>query len=380
MIGIVVVCYNRTDGMRRILSSLSKACHNGDEVALVISIDKGQIQDELIGIANDFIWEHGQKVVRAFDERQGLRKHIIACGDLTSEYESVVVLEDDLIVAEGFYDYVKQAMDFYGDSDAISGVSLYKHMTNPGSGRPFEPQKNGYDTFLFQFAQSWGQSWNKRMWESFKKWYLEHEGNLESDGIIPEYVARWNDKSWLKYYIKYTAEMGKYFVYPYTSLSTNNSDIGEHCIYPNNDFQVSMLEGTLTYKFPSVDEAIKYDAFFERIFENGVLDNVGGKAIIDLYGLKHSFNDADFLFSTQRLNYRIVKQIALKYRPQEINCVYPTEGKGIFLYDLHKSCRNKYRNQYAVVRYDVKAIRWKKTLIHAIQGIRMSILSRIKRS
>ena len=44
--------------------------------------------------ATEYNWEYGEKIVRTFPERQGLKKHILQCGDYTSKYDVVVILED----------------------------------------------------------------------------------------------------------------------------------------------------------------------------------------------------------------------------------------------------------------------------------------------
>ena len=93
--------------------------------------------------------------------------------------------------------------------------------------------------------------------------------------------------------MRYIVEKDKYFVYPYFSLSTNASDAGEHCRIPNNDFQVSLIQGKFNYRLPSFDDAIKYDVFFERIGLN-VLSELEGRVILDLYGNRKSFGNADY--------------------------------------------------------------------------------------
>ena len=153
---IVAVGYNRPDSIEQLLKSLLNANYAGDQVDLVVSLDKGQRQQEIVTVAEKMSWPHGEKIVRAFPERQGLRAHIIQCGDLTEKYDAVVVLEDDLMVAPHFYSYVKQTVDRYVDDDRIAGISLYKHQTHPGVNRPFEPANNGYDVYMQQFAMSWG--------------------------------------------------------------------------------------------------------------------------------------------------------------------------------------------------------------------------------
>lgn len=378
-IAIITVGYNRPDSMQQLLNTVVNADYENDKVDLIISIDKGERQSEIIRVAENIKWSYGEKKIRAFSERQGLRNHIIQCGDMTEYYDAVVVLEDDLMVSKYYYTYVKQALAFYCDDCKIAGISLYKHQTHPGVYRPFEPVNNGYDVYMQQFAMSWGQCWSNTMWKKFKNWYLENEQkDLTEGNVLPEYISNWNKQSWLKYYMRYIVEKDKYFVYPYFSLSTNASDAGEHCRIPNNDFQVSLIQGKFNYRLPSFDDAIKYDVFFERIGLN-VLSELEGRVILDLYGNRKSFGNADYAISTARRSFKVVKTIQLKYRPIEMNLEIPIEGEGIYVYDLHSKEMKPNGNEKINIRYDVRAIHWKKMIYIGFLGFVDALIDRLKR-
>lgn len=378
-IALVAVGYNRSDSIEQLLQSLLRAEYENDRVDLIISLDKGPKQQEVVSVAESFKWTYGEKVIRVFSERQGLRSHIIQCGDLTEKYDAVVVLEDDLMVAPHFYSYVKQAVDYYKDNEHIAGISLYKHQTHPGVNRPFEPAHNGFDVYMQQFAMSWGQCWTRRMWEQFRAWYNKNENKDLSEGeLLPAYVAHWNKQSWLKYYMRYIVENDKYFVYPYFSLSTNASDAGEHCRIPNNDFQVALQEGDMEYRFPNFENAVKYDVFFERVGID-IFPELKGKKLLDLYGDRISYGDADYLISTKSLPYKVIRSIQLRVRPAEMNCIMPSGGNGAFVYDLKEAATTPKTNQDILTRYDVRSLHWKKTLHIGWTGFIDAILNKIQR-
>ncbi|ELC8416279.1 TPA: hypothetical protein ACY4R8_001824 [Clostridium perfringens] len=378
---IVAVGYNRPDSMETLLNSINLAENIENNVDIVISIDKGERQGEIVDVSEKFKWKYGEKIIRAFPERQGLRNHIIQCGDLTEKYDAVIVLEDDLIVSPYFYSYVKQAVEFYEDEDSVAGISLYKHQFHPGVSRPFEAEHNGYDSYMMQFAQSWGQCWTKKMWSRFKEWYLKNKNKDLSEGnILPGYISRWDKHSWLKYYMRYIVETDKYFVYPIISLSSNRSEVGQHCRIPNNDYQVSMLQGNMDFKFPTFDEAIKYDVFFERVgIENKVFPECKGEILLDLYGNRTDYKNKKYVVSTNSLPYKKVKSFGLVLRPIEQNCIFPQEGKGIILYDLSKKDNITKINKDYLTRFDIKGIHWKKLLHMGFSGFVDAISYRITR-
>ena len=108
---IVVVGYSRPDTLKRLLQSVGNATYHDSDIDLIISLDKADNEEDVVKVANDFEWRFGKKTIRRFPERQGLRKHIIQCGDLTEKYGAVIILEDDLLVAPDYYEYVKAALD-----------------------------------------------------------------------------------------------------------------------------------------------------------------------------------------------------------------------------------------------------------------------------
>lgn len=376
---VVAVGYNRPGSMKRLLDSLCNANYD-TPCDLIISLDYGKDQEKLIEIGKTVDWKYGEKKIRAFKENQKLRNHILQCGDLTDEYDAVIVLEDDLVVAEGFFRYVTEAVEFYKDDDSIAGISLYTHRTNLGNGRPFEAQFNGYDVFLMQYAMSWGQCWTRKQWRGFREWY-NIQDDIADDGVIPSYVVAWNQQSWLKYYIRYTAEKGMFHVYPYFSLSTNGSEVGEHNDQKSNAYQVPLVYGNVkNYRFPTTKQAVKYDSYFERMFEDSDLLQFQGKVLMDLYGLRKQYKDAEVLISTQVLDYRIVKKFGLQYRPHELNVFYQEAGDGIYLYDLKFRQKNPDKeNKLWLVSYDVKAEPPRMTLLHGWNGMNNSIKTRLKR-
>lgn len=378
-IAVIIVGYNRLESIVNLSSSLSRAEY-GRTVDLIFSIDKGRNQQKIVDFAENFEWPNGSKRVRAFRERQGLRKHVVQCGDLTDEYDSVVVLEDDLEVSPYFLSYVQEMIEAYGDDPDIAGISLYKHEQHPGVCRPFEPAHDGTDVFLMQYAMSWGQCWTRSMWRYFREWYGANEdADLSRGDLLPAYISGWNGQSWLKYYMRYLVETGKYFIYPRVSLATNSSDVGEHCAVPNNDYQTSLLDGPMMFRVAPSNELMRYDVFFERMgISEDVFPKYEGRKLLDLYGCRGDYGDADYLISTRRLPYRVLESVQLKYRPIECNCLRPVPGNGIYLYSLKDGCGlPDVDNRDTLTRYEVRSIHWKRLLHLGLFGFADAVKRKI---
>lgn len=356
---IVVIAYNREKSLQRLLLSLEKAEYYGDNITLIISIDKSEnplVQE----YAEAFIWTHGEKIVNVQDHNLGLKKHVLKCGNYLNTYDldAVIVLEDDVWVSEAFYNYARQVIPYYKDCRQLAGISLYTHLWYIPCERPFIPQPSTYDTYFMKYAQSWGQIWLKDSWNEFYDWYLKQDDCFEPSPQIPRNLWTWPDSSWLRYHIKYCITENKYFVYPYNSLTTNFSDVGSNYQRIDNSTQVPVLYGKdKNYRFaPFGQNAIRYDEFWERENLEKFLEIPESTLSVDLYGFRNDTGSKKYLLTLEHKNYKIIKQFALRYRPHEINIIENQEGNEIFLYDLEQQEKQNFHNDPITTKwiYDFK--------------------------
>ena len=376
---IVVVAYNRAKSLKRILYSISKGNYsNLNNIELIISIDRGN-NDDVLNVANEFIWEYGTKTVIYQESNLGLRAHILKCGALTKKYGSIILLEDDLYVSPEFYKYACQALEFSVNKEYIGGISLYNHKINVLVNEPFTPNEDGYDNWYFQLASSWGQAWSETQWDMFIEWYEDNKNRKLNSNNFPEYISNWPETSWLKYYTKYLVENDRYFLYPKVSFSTNFSDKGTHVGTDNTDFQVPLQMDTLRkYKFSKLSESNSlYDVYFENKMLAKHLDIKNEDICIDLYGYK-TINDERFYLTRKILDYKILKSYGCCFRPHDINIIFSMNGEDFFLYDTQKTDINninKKEKEFRKLRYILKV----KTNQQYISLIKMLINKSINR-
>ena len=171
-IAIVVPCYNRVSSLERLLQSLSHADYGecSGEVSLIFSVDYSG-DDKVAEFVQSFEWGFGEKRVILHPTNVGLRKNILSCGDLTAEFDAVIVLEDDLVVSPGFYSYAIQSAEYYEDDSRIAQLSLYSYEYAEVGVSRFMPVEDGNDVYFMQWASSWGQMWTTRQWKTFRSWY-----------------------------------------------------------------------------------------------------------------------------------------------------------------------------------------------------------------
>lgn len=337
---VVVVAFNRANSLSRLLQSLENAVYRKNEVPLIISIDKGENNEDVLQAAEQFVWSHGEKKVVYQSENLKLRRHVLRCGDYACEYGNVIILEDDLYVSPYFYEYALQALEFVKTESVVGGVSLYNHRYNVIASEPFEARDDGYDNWYFQFASSWGQAWTKRQWLEFRNWYAKNPNidNLES---VPLYVRKWSASSWLKYFIAFLIENNRFFLYPKISLTTNFGEAGTHVNRSNTNFQVPLQNGPIEYRFTKVKDSCSiYDVFFESVTLQESLKEKYSEITIDLYGTKNLKNvRSKFVLTRNMLPYKYVCSYGCCMRPHEDNILYQIQGQEFFLYDMSKAVK-----------------------------------------
>lgn len=381
MNAIVAIGYNRPNSLKRLLDNLVNSYYCED-VDLIVSIDKGNNQVYVLEVLDGFVWPHGKLIINVEKERLGLRKHILKCGDYTEIYDAIIMFEDDILPSKFFYNFVKKAISFYNDKSEVAGISLYAPKENEMAELPFEPTTSNFDVYFIQSASSWGQCWTKRMWEEFKTWYINNNKKLEKSDDLPKKIYEWPESSWKKYFMKYLVVKNKYFVYPYISLSTNFTDLGQHVNSKSSRYQVPLLMKKMDYNLPTLSEGVTYDAFYEfNLNEINDYKNI----CIDLYGLKENYQKYDYLLTRKNLNFKIIKKYGSEMKPHESNIFFNIEGIDIFLYDLNEKVDKKnilttkwILNKYNVSKYYTN-LNWKNSLLLGIFGLFNMILLRIKK-
>lgn len=340
-IAICCVAYNRPDSLKNLLDSLNEASYPHD-VTLIISIDYSG-EDKVETLANNYIWPHGEKRIIAHKNNLGLRKHILSCGNLLEEYDALIVLEDDVVVAQSFFYYAEQCVEKYKDDNEIAGISLFAFPLHHYTKYPFHPLKTSSDVYLLKLAQSWGQVWMKRSWQDFMKWY---ENNNDEFGIkphLPENISLWPKSSWQKYHIRYCIEANKYFIYPYYSLSTDNAVPGVHFTKETTFEQAFLLYGI--QKEFDLTPTVKYDGFFENEAIPEWLGIKKDEICVDFYGSKKNREAKRYWLTREIAPYKIVRSFALQMKPFEWNIIKNIEGDDLFLYDtsIAESCKREDR-------------------------------------
>jgi hypothetical protein len=337
---IVVSAYNRSLPLYRLLQSIANAKYGEDKITLVISLDKSDNQD-VYALADSFEWKQGEKKIIKHTTHLGLKEHILTCGDLTAQYNSVIILEDDLLVSPYFYEYATHALEFYKEENSLAGISLYNYQVAESCFHPFKAIDDGTDVYFMQVASSWGQAWTSKQWNDFRNWFNENpelpvldltgaSGNV----FIPSYLKRWGKHSWKKHFIHYLVDTNKYFVFPRLSLATNFEEEGTNSL-TKNVFHVVLQIAELKYSFQRFENSKSiYDAWFEIMPESlnkhtSHLSQYNYE--VDLYGTKDAFQKKYVLTSQYAQN--PIHSYSFELFPLETNVILDLNGTEINLYE-----------------------------------------------
>lgn len=132
--------------------------------------------------------------------------------------------------------------------------------------------------------------------------------------------------------MKYLAETGKTWIYPYLSHATNFSEVGTHNPSRTALHQVALDDVSRQYRLPPSDELIAYDIFYERIWEQ-IEDSTDRPLIMDMYGTRVSVTGPAQLATSRRLARKPIGTYGLALRPHENNNL-SISGDDVRVYEI----------------------------------------------
>lgn len=335
---IVVPAFSRPAALERLLSSLRSADVPAG-TPLVISVDRAAAAKHRPGnevvreIARQVHWPHGPKEVIDHPQPLGLVGNIFFCGDLAQRFGAIILLEDDLIVSARFYAYARQALDSYHGDERLAGISLNALWFNGFTGQPFIPLLDNGDVFFLRLSTPQGQIYTAEQWAAFAGWVAANDPQVTPADDVHELFAAFPPDDWLSIKARYLAAMGKYYVYPRESLTTNFGEPGTHFDRATALFQVPLQHRRGTFRFQPLDEAIAvYDGYYEILTDrlDRLTDRFAGLSYdVDLYATKAPRHlRADYVLTT-RPAFNPRHAFAKALRPLEANVIAGLPGSGI---------------------------------------------------
>ena len=159
---ILLFVYNRPLHVRRSIESLlANELAKDSELYIFSDAAKDEMAQPNVNEVRQFIHSiKGFKEIHYVErtENWGLARNIIdGVTTLVNQYGRVIVLEDDLIVAPYFLQFMNDALETYKDEENVCHIQACDFTKDP-----ILP-----DTFLIKWTGSWGWATWKRAWKLF---------------------------------------------------------------------------------------------------------------------------------------------------------------------------------------------------------------------
>lgn len=268
---IALFIYNRPDHTARTIAALATN-PVARESNLIIFADGPKRPDhrDTVAAARAVARQAaGFKSVRIVerDRNFGLANSIIAGVSETCEaYGRAIVVEDDLVVAPGFLEFLNAALDRYADDAQVMQVSGYMFPVKRAESLP--------DCFFSRLPTSWGWATWRRAWQRFESnaarllEQIDRQGarafdldgafpyremlEQNSRGVLDVWGARWYASMFLHEGL---------CLYPARSLVNNigMDGSGEHCT-PSTAYDVVLSSGVPRLWPPAVEPSVAGEA------------------------------------------------------------------------------------------------------------------------
>lgn len=224
---ICILAYNRYEHLSRVLNRLFEFDLSGFDL-LVFQDGPKNSKDafqtrkvtELIESYPPSKFKH--KVIR--QQNIGLADAVVQSLDFCFEkYNQAIILEDDILISEGFLNFMEQALNHYAQDDKVAGVSGFSYYP-----------KELESAYFLPIGCSWGWGTWKRAWEGMTNDPDRALKDLRSSGKITKFdfgsypftailenTVSGNSSSWaIQFYVQFFLK-GQLFLFPPVSLCRN---------------------------------------------------------------------------------------------------------------------------------------------------------------
>ncbi len=182
---IALFAFNRPSHLEQTLTALA-VCPRAKESDLTIFCDGPRSDQDtlLVQRARDIArtWADsgafGRVTIIKEPTNQGLARSVITgVTRILAESDTIIVLEDDLVVSPDFLEYMNDALSLYRDEPAV--ISIHGFTMNVNSPLP--------QTFFLRGADCWGWSTWRRGWELFESNSQLLLDRLDASGEVDDF-------------------------------------------------------------------------------------------------------------------------------------------------------------------------------------------------
>jgi len=289
---IALFVYNRLEHTKNTINALKR--NDVSNVTLYVfsdgfknSDDEKSVNQLRLYLKN--IEGFSKVIVTESNENKGLAKSIISgVTSVLKKHETVIVLEDDLVVSPYFVDYMRNGLLKYKDDRQVMSIAGYSY---PIFSETLEDKS---DTYFLKLTTSWGWGTWKDSWDFFEKDVDKIVQNFSKDEI-KEFNINNSENYWKQVLLNKSKVIDTWAIFWYAAVYKNNG----LTLFP----KVSMVDNTghdgsgtncgatNRYDVRLNDSAIKF--YEENIKENKYARNQ----------LEQYFKDTKISFMIRAINY-----------------------------------------------------------------------------
>ncbi|TGL90233.1 methyltransferase, TIGR04325 family [Leptospira congkakensis] len=180
---IVIFVYNRPEHTKRVIDSLFTNLESSDS-DLIIYADYAKNDSHITKVneVRSYIKSiTGFKSIQIIERERnfGLAKSILSgVTDVLKRFETVIVLEDDIVVSPFFLQYMNLGLKKYKDVEKVASIHGYNY--------PIDT-KGLKETFFIKGADCWGWGTWKRVWDQFETDGSKLLTELEDNNLLEEF-------------------------------------------------------------------------------------------------------------------------------------------------------------------------------------------------
>ena len=179
LVPIALFAFRRPEHTRRTLEALASNPEFAQSPLHIFCDGSRGAADEAAVLATRAVvrsWTHRNKTIIEASANRGLAASIIdGVTRLCASHGNVIVVEDDLVVAPVFLDFVNRALEVYADEPRVMQVSGHMFAVDLPPGGP--------DAVFMPFTTSWGWATWQRAWAQFDPQMRAFE-RLQADRVL----------------------------------------------------------------------------------------------------------------------------------------------------------------------------------------------------
>lgn len=162
---VVLIVYNRLDYTKQTIEALKKNILSKSTSLYIYSdaAKDSKNQERVTEVRNYLYTISGFKEIHVIERNQnyGLTQNVISSvTEIVNQCGKVIVLEDDIVVADNFLEYMNESLTLYENEERVKAISAFWW---PGD------RENLPETFFLPWFTMWGWATWKRSWKLFER-------------------------------------------------------------------------------------------------------------------------------------------------------------------------------------------------------------------